>query len=221
MNTIPETPQEFDQAALLVNQYLDSAAKYTWQVAARSTVHPPVNTPCIVASAQSSSPEVPDYNSRALGFCKFMDGENVWFVIRDGKSNLTRMREVAFFMRLMKKQHLVHPDKLLVSTLGQRINESRIRTGWTIAELGRHVGRTAASISSLESGDSNDTVGCLVFPLADALGVSARWLMTGQAAMSQSEQPPAVTYPKDIQEIATHLLGRDATYRGALRKLIE
>lgn len=66
-------------------------------------------------------------------------------------------------------------------TLGCRIYLSRQTLSMTRVELGALIGLTEGAIRHLEDGRSKDIGGAYVFPLADALEVSARWLLTGVA----------------------------------------
>lgn len=63
--------------------------------------------------------------------------------------------------------------------LGARITEARKRKGLSRAALAKRVDLTSTAIMFLETGKSKDLAGANVFPMADALGVSARWLLTG------------------------------------------
>lgn len=68
-----------------------------------------------------------------------------------------------------------------METLGCRIYLSRQTLGMSRVELGALIGLTEGAIRHLEVGRSKDIGGAYVFPLADALEVSARWLLTGAA----------------------------------------
>lgn len=63
-----------------------------------------------------------------------------------------------------------------------RLRVSRKRKGLTQRELAAAAGLTDGAISQMESGIVKNILGENVFPLADALGVSARWLLTGNGA---------------------------------------
>lgn len=67
----------------------------------------------------------------------------------------------------------------VMETLGCRIYLSRQTLGISRVELGALIGLTEGAIRHLEEGRSKDIGGAYVFPLADALDVSARWLLTG------------------------------------------
>lgn len=87
-----------------------------------------------------------------------------------------------------------------MSSLGERIRQAREAKGMSKADLAHRVKMSNAAIGFLENGGSKDLAGANVFPMADALGVSARWLMTGRE--TDSDDPP-IASPMD--EAATRL----------------
>lgn len=92
----------------------------------------------------------------------------------------------------------------LVSSLGQRLTHARVQAGLSQAELSRRVGISEAAVSQLESGDSKDIAGKNVFPIADAVNVSARWLLTGENAMAK-DGAPKQDFSAEVVDLARHL----------------
>lgn len=85
-----------------------------------------------------------------------------------------------------------------------RLRSTRERRGFTQADLARRLGLTRAAISQLESTDTKSVRGDNLFPLADALGVNARWLMTGKG--DPGDRADTVVPPLSKEErIARHL----------------
>jgi phage repressor protein C with HTH and peptisase S24 domain len=77
---------------------------------------------------------------------------------------------------------LMRTDNIGMS-IGSRIKEARLGAKLTQKELARRVGMAQASLSELETGESQSTT--LVASLAAALGVSALWLETGKGQMGE------------------------------------
>lgn len=89
-----------------------------------------------------------------------------------------------------------------MTTLAIRFTAARERSGKTQEYLANICGLTKAAISAVEN-DRNSITGENVFPLADALGVSARWLMTGGGDANSIDE--GVIVPDKIERIARHL----------------
>ena len=85
------------------------------------------------------------------------------------------------------------------NNVGTRIKAAREVIGMTRAQLSRATGLT----QSLENGDSKGVAGENVFPIADALKISARWLLTGEEAIPVDGA--AMQMSHDIRTLATHL----------------
>lgn len=91
-----------------------------------------------------------------------------------------------------------------MTTFADRLSEARKAAGFTQEYLANLCGLTKGAISQYELGN-NSVAGENVFRLADALNISARWLMTGTgSATSLSEDPVPVD---KVTRIARHLGG--------------
>lgn len=76
---------------------------------------------------------------------------------------------------------LMPPDNIGMS-IGSRIKEARLAAKLTQKALAQKVGMAQASLSELETGESQSTT--LIASLAAALGVNALWLETGKGTMT-------------------------------------
>jgi transcriptional regulator with XRE-family HTH domain len=65
----------------------------------------------------------------------------------------------------------------MVSTLGQRLKQQRQKRGLSQRQLGTLAGVSYATISKVESGDSDTITAANLRSLARALGCSADWLI--------------------------------------------
>ena len=74
------------------------------------------------------------------------------------------------------------------SEFATRVKQARRASGLTQVQLSAAVGITRQSIAFLESGRAE--VSKHLFPLADALGVTPRWLATGIGPMRNDERDP-------------------------------
>ena len=92
-----------------------------------------------------------------------------------------------------------------MSTLGERIQRGRALKGLSRSALASLVGVTEGAIRSLEEGRSKDISGSNVFPLADALGVSARWLITGSVSEEDKGTRCACEASGSIANLASRL----------------
>lgn len=87
--------------------------------------------------------------------------------------------------------------------LAQRLKHARESKKLTQASLANQSGVSQQLISRLESAKVESTTE--IFPLADALGVSARWLATGQGAMQEEQEqsrPKPLTYVPLVSWVA-------------------
>lgn len=84
------------------------------------------------------------------------------------------------------------PTDNIGMSIGSRIKEARKAAKLTQKELAKRVGMAQASLSELETGESQSTT--LVASLAAALGVSALWLETGKG---QATDPSAASQAAD------------------------
>ena len=80
----------------------------------------------------------------------------------------------------MRKNQLTR-NEISLESLAGRIRFARTQKGLTRRELASLLGLTEGAVRFLEDGRSKDLAGRNVLPMADALGVSARWLMTGKS----------------------------------------
>ena len=86
-------------------------------------------------------------------------------------------------------------------SIGSRIKEARRAKKLTQKELAAKVGMAQASLSELETGESQGTT--MIASFAAALGVNALWLETGKGAMhgeAGSTAAPASSAPLVVQE---------------------
>lgn len=63
--------------------------------------------------------------------------------------------------------------------IGQRIKTAREKIGWSQRELGEKVGKDRKTITNYETGVTDPPAGVLV-AMSRAIGVSPRWLLTGE-----------------------------------------
>ncbi len=98
----------------------------------------------------------------------------------------------------------VHSGKIEVTTFADRFSEARKAAGFTQEYLANLCGLTKGAISQYELGH-NSVAGENVFKLADALHVSARWLMTGAGSVTSLNDEPVPA--GRVDRIAKHLAG--------------
>lgn len=92
-----------------------------------------------------------------------------------------------------------------MQTLAERIASSRKAAGLSGEALGKLSGLGQAAISKLETGVTLYPSSEFLFPLADALRVSARWLVTGIDANNSHDAPFPLTLPDDMQRLVVYL----------------
>lgn len=90
-------------------------------------------------------------------------------------------------------------------SLGERIIEARQKQGMTKAELARKASLSSAAIGFLESGSSKSIAGENLFPISDALNVSARWLITGRQPKPIDGAVPSIQEREEVVLLARHL----------------
>lgn len=90
-----------------------------------------------------------------------------------------------------------------LDNVGTRIKAAREVIGMTRAQLSRATGLTQSALHQLENGDSKGVAGENVFPIADALKISARWLLTGVDAIPVDGVEMQMSH--DIRTLAMHL----------------
>ena len=75
--------------------------------------------------------------------------------------------------------------------MGERIAQLRRRQGLSQAKLACALGLSTSTIAMYEQGRREPSVSILI-ALADALGVTIDYLLTGQPAQETLAQPPAI-----------------------------
>lgn len=106
------------------------------------------------------------------------------------------------------------------TTLADRIKAAREAKGMTRAELARRVKISSTAMTFLEEGHSKDLQGSNVFPMADALGVSARWLLTGKEPAGSAEAPEATKRDEMVARLAQALAMVDEERLAAVMTLL-
>ena len=92
----------------------------------------------------------------------------------------------------------------------KRIRDCRQAAGVSTRELGEQAGMSHALISSIESGKARSLTVVQVCKLADALGVSRRWLLLGEGDMSvPASKPVKIDLDPPIGEGLLLMLGGD------------
>ena len=89
-----------------------------------------------------------------------------------------------------------------MKTVAERFAHARERSGKTQDYLANVCGLTKGAISAIEN-NRNSISGENLFPLADALGVNARWLMTGVGSINSENEGPIIQ--NKLERIAGHL----------------
>jgi len=100
------------------------------------------------------------------------------------------------------------PDNIGMS-IGSRIREARLAAKLTQKALAQRVGMAQASLSELETGESQGTT--MVASFAAALGVNALWLETGKGAMLGGNAAAASEAP---------FIETDTLFPGAVRVVV-
>lgn len=103
-----------------------------------------------------------------------------------------------------KTEHVSEFDKEL-TTVGARMKWARKQLNLTGEELAKRTGVRQSAISKLEVGGSAYPAAEFVFPLADALQVSARWLLTGVEAQNENDAPMSLLLSEDLQRLVAHI----------------
>jgi transcriptional regulator with XRE-family HTH domain len=79
---------------------------------------------------------------------------------------------------------------MLVETVGQRVSRLRQARGLGLRELARVTGLHHSRISRIEAGLTVKVAGAVVATLADALGTSSTYLLTGAEPWPRESYPP-------------------------------
>jgi transcriptional regulator with XRE-family HTH domain len=77
-----------------------------------------------------------------------------------------------------------------MSTFAERFKRAREHSGLSLAKVGEAIDVSAQAAWNYENRPDGGVSANLLFPLADVLGVDARWLATGDGAMLNDEAPP-------------------------------
>lgn len=78
----------------------------------------------------------------------------------------------------------VHKLPLMSSNFGDRVKQAREAKGWSQSDLAEQAGVSRQAIFSVETGETKTMRPENLFRAADALGVKARWLATGEGPKS-------------------------------------
>lgn len=114
-----------------------------------------------------------------------------------------------------------HPLRVPGMALGNRIKAARERLGWGQTDLLVRVNRllpkgekelTQQALSGLENRDSNKSE--FAVQIADALGVSVRWLLAGQG------EPEDVDWPFPDQELLARVLKLSRDWRSEVQGVL-
>lgn len=84
-------------------------------------------------------------------------------------------------------------------SIGERIRSARKRAGMTQSELAKKVGMKQATLSQLETGESEGSK--LIVGLAHHLGVSAIWLQTGRGEPTLIKTPAPEPAPQFLERL--------------------
>lgn len=76
-----------------------------------------------------------------------------------------------------------------MSTFADRFKQAREHSGLTLAKVAERIGVSTQAVWYYENRPDGGVSVDLLFPLADALGVDARWLTTGEGVMCDGEMP--------------------------------
>ena len=87
---------------------------------------------------------------------------------------------------------------IYMDTLQERLIHARKQKKMSQAELGAAIGKSQSSIAALETGRNKASTD--IAKIANALGVSAIWLDTGQGEMRETYQLPTKGDVRDIHE---------------------
>lgn len=92
-----------------------------------------------------------------------------------------------------------------MNSIGERIRHSRKQRNLTGEVLAKLLGLQQSTISKLETGETAYPSVDYLFPLADALGVSARWLVTGVEPVGERDAAQQFALSEDIFTLCTHI----------------
>lgn len=92
-----------------------------------------------------------------------------------------------------------------MNTLGERIRHRRKQLNLSGEVLAKIVGVGQGTISKLETGETLFPSCEYLFPLADALEVSARWLVTGTEPIGAQDSVQPIQLTEDVKRLFGHL----------------
>ena len=93
----------------------------------------------------------------------------------------------------MPRNHIRIVTIVNMQTIADRLRFSRSAKGWTQAQLAVAASVSTGTIGNIESG-ARQSKGSLP-QIAEALGVSHKWLATGEGRMELSAESAATPYP--------------------------
>ena len=88
---------------------------------------------------------------------------------------------------------------IYMDTLQERLIHARKQKQMSQAQLGKAIGKSQSAIAALETGRNKASTD--IAKIANALGVSAIWLETGQGEMRETYQLPTKGDVRDIHEL--------------------
>ena len=112
-------------------------------------------------------------------------------------------------------------EKVSPAGFSERLNAAFLDSGMTKSELARRCNMTSAAIIFLINGSTKEMAGGNVFPIADALGVSARWLMTGKQPRPIDGAVPTPESDPQVELLAKRIAMLNARKRAALLELLD
>lgn len=77
-----------------------------------------------------------------------------------------------------------------METFADRFRQAREHSGLTLARIAERIGISTQAVWNYENRPDGSVSVEVLFPLADVLGVDARWLATGDGVMCHSDVPP-------------------------------
>lgn len=92
-----------------------------------------------------------------------------------------------------------------LNTVADRVRWARRRMNVSGEDLAKLTGSSQGNISKLENGLAAYPSAEYVFPLADALQVSARWLLTGVEADGLKDAPMQIPMSEDLKRLMHHI----------------
>lgn len=76
-----------------------------------------------------------------------------------------------------------------MNSFSERFKQARERSGLSLAKIAERVGVSTQAVWNYENRPDGSVSTELLFPVADALGVDARWLATGHGLMIDGDAP--------------------------------